>query len=207
MIRKLSFGILGLFLVSSLAWGAPLNLPQIRNQNTEMRKSVVWVMAGLQALDQSKDHNLRLQPHQKQKILSIFNSLVSKKIILLKSEPNQRNNGERGQSGANLDPNDPKTQERLKALQEQTAFGNRQVDLIDGILTPKQSGFIDNLNFQADQYGFFTYQNSGQSGGQGQGQFQGTNPQQMAKLRQQIRTGRANQVKLFQNVAKLLKAK
>jgi hypothetical protein len=127
---------------------------------------------------------------------------VSKKILVLKIAPNQYNN--QGQRG-NMDPNDPKIQERTKALQEQTAFGNQQADLIDGILNRKQVAFIDNLNFKAEKYGIRDLQNGSQSGGQGQGQLQ-RDPQLMTKARQQMRTGREIQVKLCQNVAKMLKA-
>ena len=207
MMRKKLLSMIGLFLlVSSIALGAQLTFPQIRSENNEMRKSVIWLMEGLQELSMSKDKSLNLRSEQKRKILPVFNALVSKKIIPLKSESNQYNNSNRGQYG-NMDPGDPKVQERMKGLQEQTAFGNKQVDLIDGILTRKQAGFIDNLNFKAEKYGFYNYQNNGQSGGQGQGQFQRSDPQQMAKLRQQMQAGRANQVKLCQSIEKILKAK
>lgn len=226
MLRKIlavSFGIL--LLAGSISWAASSNSQQIRRDNTEMRKSVVWLMEGLTALSKTKDGKLQLKPNQKKKILPIFQALVREKVLVLtvdrrnqvygqnSNRPNNQNGADNSQGQRwGMDPNDPRVQARMKQMQEQTAFGNKQADLIDGILNEKQVAFIDNLNFDAEKYGFLDFrnsmggsQNNGQSGGQSQGQFQRPDPQVMAKIRQQMQAGRENLVKLCNTVLKVLK--
>ena len=205
----------GLLLISASAcFGAQLNFQQIRRDNTEMRKSIVWLLEGLVQLSKSNNKDLALQSAQKKKILPIFQALVREKIIVLeanrRNQFNNSNNSSGRQAGGqfNFDPNDPRVQERVKKLQEQTDFGNKQSDLIDRILTKKQSGFIDNLDFNADKYGFADLRSLMPAGGagQGQGQFQRPDPQTMAKIRQVMQTGRDNLIKLCNEVQKLLKS-
>lgn len=227
MIRKILTISLGILLLTgSVSWAAPPNVQQIRHDNTEMRKSVVWLMEGLAALSKTGDGKLQLKPSQKKKILPVFETLVREKILVLTIErtnqgngsnvnrPNNQNGAANGQNQRwGMDPNDPRAQARMKQMQDQTAIGNKQSDMIDGILNEKQVAFIDNLKFDAEKYGFLNFQNSmggssgsGQSGNQGQGQFQRPDPQTMAKIRQQMQTGRENLVKLCNAVLKALKS-
>lgn len=237
MIRKLVLlvGVL-LLAVSPVVYGAASDYQQIASKNQEMQQSLAWLTEGLSKLGSHKDAKLVLTKAQKKKILPIFQALIDKKLIRLEVQQNNGQGGNNQQQGQgqgqrqgqggnnqggqrNFDPNNPQMQQRLKQMQEQSDFGNKQMDLIDAALTDAQVKFIDNMNFNAEKYGFLDFQQmynnrqNGAGGGSDQGGqggmnngAQGFNQQAFQQMRQKMRAGQEILVKLNNAVLKMLKS-
>lgn len=189
-----------LLVVSPAGWGSPKTFSEIRRDNSEMRKNITWLLEGLLELGTKKDPKLVLTLKQKQAILPVFQALVENKIIILKNDPPQNSGNNNNQRQERPDPNDPAWKERIKKTEDQTAFGNGQSDKIDQILTKAQLELIDNLEFNAEKYGYvdFTkYFSGGQTG-------QRPDPKVAGEIRGKMKAGREEQVKLNNNVLAML---
>ncbi|MCL6590106.1 MAG: hypothetical protein K6U80_09160 [Firmicutes bacterium] len=239
MIRKLMLigGIL-LLAMSPAAQGAAQDFMRVSSNYSEMQKSLVWLTEGLSKLGNHKDAKLILTKAQKKKILPVFQALIDTRLVQLEIQDNRQGNGGAnqrqgqgqrqwpGQGGNNqgglraFNQNDPQIQQRLKQMQEQIDFGNKQIDLIDGILTGAQVKFIDNMDFNEEKYGFLNFQrnfrNNGQNGGNagtgqdggqnGMNNSQGFNQQAFEEIREKMRAGQEALVKLNNAVLKMLKS-
>ena len=199
MMKKAVIGfIISVLISSTVCFGAQLTFQQA---SQEMRKSVTWLSEGL--LNLEKDKKLALSADQKKKILPIFQSLIQRKIVLIAINNNNhnQNNNFRGQSGA-PDVNDPQVQARMKRMQDEITYGNAQTDAIDAILTKEQTTFIDNIDFNADKYGFIDFNKLFGGGGQRQGQ----RPDQatMDAIRKKMQAGRELLIKLNNQVLAML---
>jgi hypothetical protein len=131
----------------------------------EMRTNIAWTVDGLAQLGESKDRALKLNKAQARKILPIYKALIAKKIIQLKLEkvqgkrpgfPGSGPEGGSPDSKPQVQPGgDPQhQQERMRESAALVTFGNRKMEAINRILTKKQVEFIDNLDFNAEKYGF-----------------------------------------------------
>jgi hypothetical protein len=202
--KSLVLGLILLLGISSIGFGAQLTFQQVSQASQEMRKSVEWLTEGL--FDLRKDQKLALTAAQKKKILPIFQSLIQNKIVQISIDNNNNNNHNHNnnvssQSGV-PNVNDPQVQARMKRMQDATIFGNAQTDAIDAILTKEQTTFIDNIDFNADKYGFIDFNKlfGGGGGHQGQRPDQAT----MDAMRKKMQAGRELLVKLNNQVLDML---
>lgn len=204
MIKKVVLVALVLLLSFSFGcWGAPASDNQQVGQNLqEMRKNLAWLTLGLSNLSQSNDSKLKLTTAQKKKILPVFEGLVSNNLIRLTLPPQTQHNNQSEQSRPQYNPNDPQVQARIRKMKDQTELGNKQADLIDSILTDGQRNYIDNLNFDADKYGFLDFHSLLGNGGQQQQPDQKT----IDAMRAKIKAGQAALVKLNNEVLQMLKS-
>ena len=140
-----------------------MSIQEASRANLEMRKNITWMVAGLAELGKSKVKALRLTGEQKQKIRPIYQELITQKIISLKISAPVANAGvKRNRSGAG----DEKTGNRQKmaqSLEKLALLGNLSADQVDEILNKAQVSFIDNLDFQAENYGYQGARGNGQS--------------------------------------------
>lgn len=232
MVKRIVLVMAILMAFSTVSFGAARDFQGISSKSNEMRQNLAWLTEGLYQLGNSKNAKLVLTKEQKKKILPIFQGMVDKNLIMLKLAPNNGRNGNNRANGNNqggqnqggqrgsFDVNDPQVQARIKQMQELTDFGNAQIDLVDKILTKGQVNFLDNMDFNAEKYGFIDYQRmfannsgnngqeSGQSQGGGQSQMggQGANQAEFQKLRQKMRAAQEQLVKLNNDVMKVLKS-
>lgn len=207
--RWLALGFIGVMLLAATSvMAAPdKTMWEFRKANTEMRKNVTWMMEGMLKLSQSSDKRLVLMAAEKKKILPIVQAMVDRKIIILKAEDHfggHQNQGN-GQSQNRPDPNDPAVKARIREMQDQTDYGNKQADQIDLLLTSSQKRFIDNLDFNAEQYGYLDF--SKLFGSQAGGQWQRPDPQKMQQIRDQMHAGMERQAELNRKVLAMLQGK
>ena len=177
-----------------------------RQENTEMRKNLAWLMEGLLILSSHKEKTLALSKTQAQKILPLLNELVAKKIIDVEINEEQRqwgsrNRGNQGNQGGgfwNMD--EAQLQKFLKTMKEQTKLGNDKIDQIDNLLKEKQISFIDNMKFDGKKYGFFEtrqFRNQGE-------EMQRPDAAQMEAMRKRMQEARKRLVKLNNDVLQAL---
>jgi Spy/CpxP family protein refolding chaperone len=193
-------GMVLLVIMSSACWAAPASNVQVRQANQEMRKNLAWLTEGLNDLGQSKDEKLKLTAAQKKKILPVFEALVSNNLVLL-TVPEGRQRNQSSGSRPQFDAGDAKVQAMIRKMKDQIEFGNKQADLIDGFLTEKQLSYIDNMDFNAEKYGFLDFEKI--FGGDG---FQRPDQKTIDEMRTKARAGQEILVKLNNDVFKMLKS-
>jgi hypothetical protein len=187
-------------MMGSVCRAAPASNAQVSQAYQEMRKNLAWLTEGLNDLGQTNDSQLKLTAAQKQKILPVFEALVGNNLVLL-TVPEERHRNQSSGSRPRFDANDSRVQARLRKMKDQTEFGNKQADLIDEILTEKQLSYIDNLNFNAEKYGFIDFQKIF-----GDSQRQRPDQKTMDAIRAKARAGQERMVKLNNEVLKMLKS-
>jgi hypothetical protein len=225
-----------LLAVSPVAQGATTDFMELSNNYSDMQQSIAWLTEGLSKLGSHKDAKLVLTKAQKKKILPLFQALIDKKLVQLVVPENRQGNGGnnqrqgqgqgqgqrqwQGQGGSNqggqrtFNQDNPQMQQRLKQMEELLNFGNQQIDKIDAALTPAQVKFVDNLDFNEEKYGFLDFRGTfgnrqgGTSGGNTQsgGSGQGFNQQAIQQIREKMRAGQEQLVKLNNAVLKMLKS-
>ncbi len=205
MKRKLTWLLMGILAISGVfsVNAAEKTQREVRMEYQELQKNLAWMSEGLTKLAQSKDRNLTLTKDQKQKLLPLFKELVKRNIVITKSK--QRNQ-EEGQNGGRerrqVDENDPQVKARREKMQANLTFGKAQESKIEKVLTAKQITYLDNLNFQAEKYGFIEWRRQGNSG-QG-GQRQQIDQKELDARRKKMEQGRAELVKLNLSLIKIL---
>jgi hypothetical protein len=157
-------------------YAAEPTAPDSMKAQFEMRQNIAWTVDGLLQLGNSKDRALKLTKAQARKILPIYQQLIAKKIIRLQLEKGK--NGHPDFPGPNGGPRpnvigdhkgggppdfqpqaqsggDPQHfQDRMRERTALVTFGNAKMEAINRILTKKQVELIDNLDFDAEKYGF-----------------------------------------------------
>ena len=191
-----------LLAVSPVCPGAVTTSQQIAQNYQEMRKNLAWLTLGLNDLGRGNDSKLKLTADQRKKILPVFETLVGNNLVLLTAPP-KRQHENQSQNRRQYDPNDPMAQARMRKQKEQTDFGNKQADLIDAVLTPAQRSYIDNLNFNAEKYGFIDFRKLFGNGGPGQ---QRPDQKVIDDMRTKMRAGQEALIKLNNEVLKMLKS-
>jgi hypothetical protein len=188
-------------IIGSVCWAAPASTVQAGQAYQEMRKNLAWLTQGLNDLGRSSDGKLKLTADQKKKILPVFETLISNNLVLLTIPEHERRNSQSAGSRTQFNANDPKVQARIRKMKDQTELGNQQADLVDGFLTEKQLSYIDNLEFNAEKYGFIDFQKL--FGGD---QRQRPDQKTIAEMRAKTRAGQELLVKLNNEVLKMLKS-
>ena len=190
---------------------AALNIPEgmsiqeASRANLEMRKNVTWMVAGLAELEKSKVKALHLTKEQKLKIRPIFQELITQKIISLKIPASAGNYGlKRNRLGASEERTGNR-QKMAQGLEKQALLGNKSADLVDGILSKAQVSFIDNLDFQAENYGYQAARGNGQSGRSLGNGTSSPDPKGVGVARKAMQEGRERLIKLNIEVWELLK--
>lgn len=203
MFKKMVlFTMVFIVIISSVCWAAPVSNAQAGQayQYQVMRKNLAWLTQGLNDLGKSSDGKLKLTADQKRKILPVFETLVSNNLVLLTVPERDRRRNQSEGTRTQFNANDPKVQARIRKMKDLTEFGNKQADLIDGLLTEKQLSYIDNLEFNAEKYGFIDSQKL--FGGD---QYQRPDQKTIAGMRAKTRAGQELLVKLNNEVLKMLK--
>jgi hypothetical protein len=215
--KKLTGVCLAMMLgLASIAGAAAPNPRDILRDNQKMRQNITWLVAGLAELGKSAQPNLRLTPEEARKILPIFEELITRRIIILNisdfpKNQEQRPSNPQPSSGT---PSQPSAQsrpqnnttgggERMAKLALETTFGNAQTDRVDALLTKKQVVFIDNLNFDPLKYGYLDFTRGRSANGTSGNQMSAS--QAPVDPRQQLEKGRLEQVKLNNQVYRILK--
>lgn len=147
---------LGIGTAGVLAAGAPQGMESVKAFR-EMQQNITWTVEGLQQLGKSPDRALTLTKPQAQKLLPVYQELIAKKIIRIEAGKREEKRPDFRPSGQG-EQGDPRFQKREKAMVALTGFGKAKMDQINRILTARQRSFIDNLDFQPEQYGYFKMQ-------------------------------------------------
>jgi len=205
MKRKLSWLLMGILAITGVfsVNAAEKTQREVRREYQELQKNLAWMSEGLSKLAQSKDRNLNLTTDQKKKLLPLYQELAKRKIVRTKLNKRDQEDSQVGDRGRRqVDENDPQVKARREKMQANLVFGKVQESKIEKVLTPKQLTFVDNLNFNAEKYGFFEWKRQGNSG-QG-GQRQQVDQKELDARRQKMRQGRAELVKLNLALIKML---
>jgi hypothetical protein len=191
----------------------------------EMSKNIAWTVDGLYRLGKTSDRTLKLTKTQAKKILPIYKELIAKKIIRLEMKkgfggpPRDGKTGPKARQPGGAAPPPKAHPQDSRAL---VAFGNAQMEAINRILTKKQVELIDNLDFDAEKYGFPNHRKvpAGPNGGPPpNGKLHGGPPpgkkmsedvrqrpdQELARPRDpKFKAGRKRLVRLYRDVLKML---
>jgi hypothetical protein len=213
--RTITISLATFLLMVSIAGAATLNSRDALRENQKMRQNITWLVAGLAELGKSTQTELQLTPAEAQKILPIYEGLITRKIVILNSNdfPKARESQPSGSSTpagspapSNPQPRPPRdtagSNDRLAKLAAETAFANSQADQVDALLTKKQVVFIDNLNFDPVKYGYLSFTRGKSANGTNSNQPSAS--QAPVDPRQQLEKGRLEQVKLNNQVYRML---